>query len=278
MTIGSPLVGALAAAIGVPIVFALLRRTKKYAYMEHIVRGDGVNSRYKKWDFAARWMLILFAGVFTYVLWLLFCAIESRRAALLGPADFVLTPGRTFFGIPALFSGILLAAIPLKLVLSGILGKEEYDQLLAYSAKRQGIDSKRVFRHVVYVAVPLIVVSVTLALQTYLIANAKGLVIHPYFAVHERSYPWDGVQRIVLVKSFRAPNGAVRRDLPYYVLEMADGFQFNFHRTLLELPLPYQSRFAAFVAEHCRRVIEIDDPFGRTAQVQPIGMAKLRSQ
>ncbi len=240
MTIGSPLVGALAAAIGVPIVFALLRRTKKYAYMEHIVRGDGVNSRYKKWDFAARWMLILFAGVFTYVLWLLFCAIESRRAALLGPADFVLTTWPDFLGD----SGV---------VFRDTTCRHTAEARPKWDSREGGIRSTAsVFRQAardrLEAGVPacglcrcsLIVVSVTLALQTYLIANAKGLVIHPYFAVHERSYPWDGVQRIVLVKSFRAPNGAVRRDLPYYVLEMADGFQFNFHRTLLELPLPYQ--------------------------------------
>jgi hypothetical protein len=113
----------------------------------------------------------------------------------------------------------------------------------------------------VYVAIPLIALSVILAFQTYVTANARGLVIHPYFALRERSYGWADVQRISLVKSFRAPNGTIRRDRQYYVLDVTGGFQLNFHRTLLEIPLSQQARFIAFVANHSHVRVDVDDPY-----------------
>jgi hypothetical protein len=260
-TISSGMVGGLAAAICVPVIFALLRKTQSYKYVgEAQVANDELTGRYRKWDLVARLLLIPLAGMSAYVFWLLLCTIESKRAALLGSADFVLTPIPIFFAIPALFAGILFAAMPLKVVLSRILGSEGYEQLLKYSDRRLGINSHRVTQHLVYVAVPLIVGSVMLAFQTYATAGTQGLTIHPYFAIHERYYGWADVNRVTLVRSFSAPNGSIRRDRPYYIVEMADGFQLNFHRTLLEIPIPDQRRLAAFVAEHAHRNVDVDDP------------------
>ncbi len=196
-----------------------------------------------------------------YVFWRLFCAIEAQRALLLGPSDILLTPTREFFAIPALFAGLLLASVPLKLVLTRMLGVKGYEELVNYADSRQGINSALLMRHINYMAIPLIVVSVALALQTYAIANNRGLVIHPYFALRERSYGWSDVQRVVLVASFRAPDGTIHRDRQYFLLQMTDGFRLNFHRTLLEIPLSEQRRLAAFVAGHGNVQIETDDPY-----------------
>lgn len=244
-----------------PVVLAILRKTKIYAIPNRIDRNDDVSNPYKKWDLAARLMCIPFAALSAYAVWLLLCAIEAKRVSLLGPADFVLTPFRVFFATPAIIAGTLLAAIPLRLVLTAILGESEVDQVVSYSDKRQGINSNRLCRHLVYVMVPLVVASVLLGFQTYATANAKGLVIHPYFALRERSYGWTDVQRIALVKSFRAPNGTIRRDRQYYVITMMGGVQLNFHKSILEIPFSDQRRLAAFVADHSHVQVEINDPY-----------------
>jgi hypothetical protein len=263
-SVSSGLVGAISAAICVPIIFAVLRKSQAYKYVgvaQAAKTDDEVTGQYRKWDRVARLLVVLFAGTFGYLLWVTFCAVESARAALLGSADFVLTPMPIFFALPALFAGILLSAIPLKFVLTKILGSEGYDGLVNYSDRRQGINSKRLFRHLVIVGVTLIISSVILAFQTYATASEKGLIIHPYFAIHEREYGWPDISRITFVKSFSAPNGSVRRDRPYYVLEMADGYRLNFHSTLLEVPLRDQRRLAAFLAEHSHRDVAVEDPF-----------------
>jgi hypothetical protein len=113
----------------------------------------------------------------------------------------------------------------------------------------------------VYVAVPFIAVSVMLAFQTYATASLHRFVIHPFFALRARTYVWTDVQRIILVKSYRAPNGHIRRDLPHYIIVMTDGWELNFHRTLLELPWTEQIRFAAFVEERSHRPVETEDPY-----------------
>jgi hypothetical protein len=256
--------GALSAAICVPIVFALLRKSHAYKYVgvaQAPKSDDETTGRYRQWDHVSRLLVILFAGIFGYLFWLMFCAIETARTALLGSANFVLTPLPIFFVLPALFAGILFAAIPLKFVLTKILGSDGYDRLVDYSDRRQGINSKRLFRDLVIIGVTLIVASVLLAFQTYATASAEGLTIHPYFAIHEREYGWSDISRITLVKSFSAPNGSVRRDRPYYVVEMTDGYRLNFHSTLLEVPFRDQRRLAVFLAEHAHHDVDVEDPF-----------------
>jgi hypothetical protein len=263
-SISSGVVGALSAAICVPIIFALLRKSRTYKYVgesQTAKTDDEVTGRYRKWDRVARLLVILFAGILGYLFWLMLCAVETARTALLGSANFLLTPLPIFFALPALFAGILFAAIPLKFVLTKILGSEGYDRLVNYWDRRQGINSKRLFRHLVIFGITLIVASVLLAFQTYATASAEGLTIHPYFAIHEREYGWSDISRITFVKSFSAPNGSVRRDRPYYVVEMTDGYRLNFHSTLLEVPLRDQRRLAVFLAEHSHHDVDVEDPF-----------------
>jgi hypothetical protein len=256
------LIGGLAAAIGVPLVLALLRKLRAYRYPgKTTVQTEEQAQNYRKWNLVAGLLLLSYAYASGYVCWLLLCAIESKRAVLLGSADFVLIPSRIFFAIPSLFTGLLFAAVPLRLTLSGILGREGYGELVEYGNRKQRINGKRVFQHQVFVLAPLIIVAVALAFQNYALVSEHGLVIHPYFAMHERTYGWEDVKRIAFTRSFKAPSGKVRRDRPYYVLEMADGYQLNFHRTLLEIPLPDQTRLATFVAEHAHLSVETDDPY-----------------
>jgi hypothetical protein len=262
-TLSPALIGGLAAAIAVPRVLALIRKSGKYQYVgDTPTISDQRIGWLKKWDLYARLLCIPIAGAFTYVLWLLLSSIEGERTALLGSADFVLTPIPVFFFTPALFGGLLLTAIPLKIVLSKILGKEGYEQLENYSDSRMRINSKRLSKHLVYVIAPVVVVSVVLAIQTYAVVDSKGFTIHPFFATHERHYGWTDISRVRLIKSFKAPNGNIIRDRPYYVIETADGFSLNFHKTILEIPFRDQNRLAGFVADHALlRDIQVEDPF-----------------
>lgn len=254
------MIGALAAAICVPAVLALLRRTRAYRYVgETPAATDDLSHKYKKWDVIARVLIIPLAGTSAYLFWLLLCAIETKRAALLGPADFVLRPMPIFFAIQALFAGIFFSAIPLRVALSRILGSDSYETLVKYWDRRQGINSQRLWTHMIFVGAPLIVVSTMLVFQSYATVDSQGFTIHPYFAMHERHYGWADVNRVRLVQSFRAPNGAIRRDRPYYIVEFGDGFGLNFHRSVLEIPFAEQRRLATFVAEHAHHNVEVDD-------------------
>jgi hypothetical protein len=261
-TISSAMIGACAAAICVPLILALFRRNQAYRYVGEPPENSNEHSdRYRKWDFIARLLTLGLASASAFLFWVLLCTIERERAVLLGSGEFVLTPIPVLFGIQALFGGLLFSAGPVRIVLSRVLGDEGYKQLLKYSDSRMGINSQRLWKHMVYLGVPIVVVSVLLTFQTYATVDSQGLTIHPYFAIYERHYGWADVTRIGLVKSFTAPNGTIRRDRPYYTLEMADGTQLDFHRTALEIPFADQRRLATFVAEHARRDIEVDDRY-----------------
>lgn len=124
-----------------------------------------------------------------------------------------------------------------------------------------GINSKPIEQHCIRVGLPLVVVSFVLAVQTYAVVSSQGLTIHPYFAIHERHYGWTGVKGVRLVRSFKAPNGNIRRDRPYFIVEMTDGFSLNFHSSIFETPLADQGQLANFVAEHAHSHIEVEDPY-----------------
>lgn len=256
----SGMMGGMTAAIAVPIVYALLRKAKSYRYVpDSTVSIDP--SKYRRWDLISRGLLVAYAGALAFACWFLLNTIEDFRASLLGPAPFVLTPIRVIFGVPSILAGIFLSAIPIRLTVSRFIGTDGYRQLVEYGNRRQGLDSERVFRHMVYVLAPLLIGSVLPVFQTYATADAQSFVLHPYFALRERSYGWDEVKSITLVKSFKAPNGNIRRDRPHFVIRMEDGFEFNFHNTLLEIPYSRQERFITFAAAHAHRSVEIDDPY-----------------
>jgi len=260
--LSSGLIGGLTAAICVPIAFALLRRLKAYNRLEKSgLSIEELRARYGRWDLISRIIGIPLMFSLAYVCWILLCWIEAIRASFLGPANFVLTPIPIFFGIPSLFAGILLTAVTYKLIFSSILGSDGYMRLIQYQSLKQKINSAKVLRHMTFVLVPAIVVSVVLGFQTYAVATDWNLVFHPYFSIMERTYGWNEIYKVALVKSFRAPNGNLRRDRPFYSVHMTDGGELNFHRTLLEIPIKDQEAFASFVAAHAHVIVEIEDPF-----------------
>lgn len=256
------LTSALVAAVGVRLSLLLLRKLNLYRpQLLAVPLTDQQLQKYRRWDLTTRMLLMPFAFVLAYVCCIILCAIEHERAALLNPADFVLTPVPVLFALPSLLAGILLASIPLKLIATAFLGRRGFEELLEYSNRKLGVNGSRLFKHQVYVFVPLMIISVALGLQNYVTVTEQSLVFHPYFALHARTYHWDDIRRIVLIRSFKAPNGQIRRNLPYYILELNDGVELNFHRSLLKISISEQTRLASFVATHAGRSVEINDPY-----------------
>ncbi len=260
-TLSPAAMGALAAAIGVPLTLALLRKVKGYQYRPSGQPiGAAAEGKYRRWNSVTGLMVLAYAGVIGAALWLAFVRIEALIAAELGPADFVLTPIPIFFGLPALFAGILLSALPLRWTLKALLGKDGYQGLLEYSDRKHQMNSTAMFRHMAYVGTVLIVLSVLLAWRAYAVVTPDGMVVHPYFALHARSYHWLDVRRITLVKSFTTPNGSVHHRA-YYRIETADGGGINFRQSVLEAPFPKQRELAKYIAAHAGMGIDIEDPF-----------------
>lgn len=262
MSISPGLIGGISAAIVIPIVFSVLRRLKLYQYVpssDHTL--DDLSRIYKKWDRLSPLLLLPLMCLLGYACWLLLCTLQDLRASLIGEADFVLTPIHIFYGTPALFTGLVLASFLAEFLLRKALGTEKYRGYIQYQNMKYRMDTKKAFTHLLYVVVPVLVVAVTLALNEYAVLRKDRFIIHPFFAIQERSYHWSDVGRILLVTSFKAPNGNIIRNKPHYVIEMFDGFTLNFHSTLLEVPFPKQEKIASFVAAQSGHTIVLDDPY-----------------
>lgn len=262
MSISPGLIGGISAAIVVPIAFSVLRRIKLYQYVpssDHTL--DDLSRIYKKWDRLSHLLLVPLICLLGYACWLLLCALQELRTSLIGEADFVLTPIHIFYGIPALFTGIVLASFLAEFLMRKVLGTERYREYIQYQNMKCRMDTKKVFTHLLYVVVPVLVVAVTLALNEHVVLRKDRFIIHPFFAIQDRSYHWSDVERILLVKSFRAPNGNIIRNKPHYAIEMFDGFTLNFHSTLLEVSFPNQEKIASFVVTQSGRIIVLDDPY-----------------
>lgn len=215
---------------------------------------------FRKWDLLARFIMLAYAGLIAGGCWLLFSGINTLVSRARGPADFILSPFPIFFWTPALFAGILLSSIPLRWTIEAFLGKDGYRKLVNYSDNKQGFNSERIFRYIVVVMVPIIAMSVFLAWRTYAVITPQGITIQRYFSLSANNYAWRSIHRVLLVKSFSAPNGTIKHQR-YYVIETSDGKGLNFHQSLLEVPLAKQREIAEYIANHVGLEIDVIDPF-----------------
>jgi len=255
-------VGAVSAAIFVPLVLRAIGRTTTYGYTEINEKAlKGLAQKYRWWEFGGLLSYVVLVVVFGYLLWVLLCSAGDLQRASLEPAPFVLTPTRIFWAVPAMFFGMFIAALPLVAIGTRVLGPEMYREYMSYQNAKYRMDSEKVTKHMAYAIVPAMAVYCVLLLNNYAKFSEDNFIINPFFGLTQRAYDWSAVRELKLIKSFKAPVGTIIRHSPYFVIAMNDGTSLNFHRTTLELRFEDQQALASFVAQKADLGIDVVDPY-----------------
>ncbi len=207
----SAMVGALAAAIVVPIVMALLAK----AFPPTVTAQSGASletlkPKFAKWEVRLSLLYVALWIPVTGAIWLPLQATSDFTASLLGPADFRITPGATFWFIPAFFLALAVAAVPLKWVAARLLGPD-YTEYETYLALKHRIDFARVNRLTCWAVGWLVGIIVALGLNWYVLIRSDAFVINPLFSFSETVHPYSDVQAIQTAPQLIAPNGNIVR-------------------------------------------------------------------
>jgi hypothetical protein len=152
-----------------------------------------------------------------------------------------------FWALPAMFLGVVFAALPLHFLFKALLG-ERYAEYNVYSNMKYGVDGARVFPWIVGAYILAAGMLVAAGLNCYTQVTDRAIVIKAMLAVEKRQYSFDKVEMIAAVARFTAPIGnSVER--PYHVIRFNDGATWT-TRDSLRVPDPVKDReIMEFVAK-----------------------------
>lgn len=260
MDLSAGVTGAIAAAIGVPVVFALLRKVKTLRYTGTSAKDlDQLKEEYGKWEILSLFLLFIFAAAIGLGLAQLFIFLADLQSSRLSGGQFLIF--QPFIGlVPAVFLAIFLSAIPMHFLYLRLLGPERYEEYIHYGNQKIGFNALKLFRAMAWVMVPLCIIFTFLSLDSYVRVTESGIGVNSFFGVGERGYSFDEIEQIKLVKSFKAPNGNIVRR-PYFIFAFTDGDEINFHRTIHELSLKEQEEIARYLSSRSGRGIIVNDPY-----------------
>ncbi len=178
-----------------------------------------------------------------------------------GPSLYTIRPDQEFWGLPALFLGIISAAVPMHLTCKALLG-DRYDDYIRWTNLRHCFDgwtAFRVFAVVVVVGATLVVAA---ALSSWVEFRDDRVIIKRPWAWDEGSYPYGRVVAVARIARARATSGRTGPG-PYHAIRFDDGETWA-TRSFFTQPDPQRDEaIAALVSERSGRQIQrldlIDD-------------------
>ena len=141
------------------------------------------------------------------------------------------------------------------------MGAEDLRRLTEFSDRKNKINSEKLFRHMVYVITPVIVLAVLLSWKSYAVITPDNITIQELFSIHPVTYKLSEIKRIANVKSFvNKINGKIGHKR-HYLIETADGNGIDFQSSVFEVPLNKQEQISEYISRQSGIAIEISDPY-----------------
>lgn len=225
-SVNSALIGALAASIGVPIAFLVLRRLFPVPPGAQVDRSlEDLRKEYGRWELLTLPLFLGIAPVASYLWWKLFLGLEAETGFAYDGAVFALRPAPIAWLIPAMFLGMLSAGPAVDAVLRRLL-KDRYREYVAYQNLRHGFDSEAMAKSFYLGFGGLVAVSVLMIGSWYAIFTTAEIRLNPFFGIRERTFSYAEVVSIKTAPTFVAPNGKTvqRRE---YVVQFSDSTSWS---------------------------------------------------
>jgi hypothetical protein len=219
-------IAPLAAAVAVPVVFALLRRAVPAGTPPAgLPPLDVLRDRYARWEAASLVPIFGFTALLTFVFDRLFLTLAAAVLPRAGAGELLLLPDRFLWALPALFLAIPASAIPTMLLYRKLLG-DRYPEYAAYGQVKAGFDVARVSR-VLFVGAGLLSGALLLlGLDHYTRFGRDAVTINGFFGLGPVTHGYADVRAVRLVARFQAPNGNIV-ERPHLVLEFRDGSRWS---------------------------------------------------
>jgi hypothetical protein len=243
----SAVMGALAASIGVPIAFAVLRKIFPYRQPEvgRTRSLEELRPEYWKWEAAAVAPTFVFVAVIGYLCFLGFCGLALWNARGPAPSRFLLLPG-IYWAVPALFLGIILAAIPIHFLYKVLL-RDRYAEYTAYCNMRVGFDAWKILGWMAAAIGCLSAIAVAAGLNCYTQITDQAIRIRSPLALHDRTYSFEDVDAIASVAGFKKRDGEF---IPkrHYAIRFKDGTLWTTNEGLRDPDPAHDPEMIEFIA------------------------------
>lgn len=248
MALDSGSIGAIGAAVTVPIVMAGLARlmpARPPRPEVAVLTMQELRARYRSWELGLGLGGLASAVPIGLAAWLALRGLSAWHARLLGPADVLWVAEPYYWSIPAILLGIA-GTLPISdLVARRLLGAR-YGEYQAYVEAKTGIDQARLARWLVSGTTALCAAFVLLGLDWSVRADAGGLALDRYFSLGVERHAWAEVQAIRSAPALIAPNGnrVGRRE---WVIRFADGRRWSTSNLLASPPEAEKRRLVELV-------------------------------
>jgi hypothetical protein len=261
MDVSPSVIGAVSAAIVVPIFMGLVGKVKTLQPVKKTEKDfDQLAKEYSKWEMFALVPLFIFTPAIGFLIWYFLDLASRSILSSLGENIFLFPPTTAVWALPAIFMSIFLAAIPMHYLYLGLLGKQRYSEYTEYGNLKHSMDSWKVLRYMAYVCIPICIAFSGLALDSYIRVTEDTFVSNDLLSLGERAHNFDEIESIELTKSFKAPNGnIVRRS--YYAIEFKDGYIYDFDNSLSELGFEEQREIISYITKGSTALIKVNDPY-----------------
>ncbi len=222
MDISPATIGAISAAIAVPLFMELMRNVDGLKHSPNSEKSlEELTQEYGRWEKAASFLLIVFVVAIGFTLWKGLNILSVLQMSYVDKSIYLIPQPSVTWALPALFLAIFMSAVPLHYLYQTLLGRQRYGEYTKYGNQKFGVNSWALLRYMGYVLIPICLVFTFLSLDSYARVTNSSFIVNRFFSVGEAEYRFDEVEAIELTKSFKAPNGNIVRK-PYYSIEFFD--------------------------------------------------------
>lgn len=217
-------IGMIAAAIAVPLVFAVLRRLfpadEREPHDESLEALEAVHQRTELVGILA--LLFLFTPLCGYAWWLVLVDLAEARVAGFEDPGVAVSPDGFYWVLVAFFPAAITAVFPTGLLVR-FRERARYRQWLRYLELRHGYRqaAKTTWFLLVFLAVPATIL-VLLTLNWFVVLTEDSIHLDPWLS-SERVYGYDEVAEIQMDVTRFADSDHVRR---VYVFHFRDEFSW----------------------------------------------------
>jgi hypothetical protein len=222
------------------IAFSLSKFSKRFSWkpsfeLENLSKWEDFSEQDRKNFFRLHIMSIGFCFLFVAVLavgWqYIFSWVVSTYQSFLGTSVYFIEPDPAIWWGLAFFISILTCHIPIYIIFNLILDSEGFEKLKLYELLRpkdRDHGGYKVHSIMVSIGIPFIFAFFFLFANQYVKVTSTEFIVNKLSNFNEVRYLLSNIKKIEWVESFKAPNGNVVTDRPYFQITFENGYVWSF--------------------------------------------------
>jgi hypothetical protein len=254
------MLSAIVSFIFVTLVFYIFKKSKKLSNDPSIdleVISEDLRKQFVNWNLVFTGLTLIFAGILGLTFYFLFSKIAFLSHSYINTSEYLIFPHWAAWALPAGFMGFLTAGQPLNFVCKLILGSVKFEKYKVYSNLQIGFDADKVYKRFQALGIPVTLVLFLLTVDFYARVTQDNFIINEFSSLSEKIYAVKEIQKIELIKSFKAPNGKIRRDIQHHQVIFNDGYIWSGRH----INSPNEKEAMMYLSEISGKTIQVINPF-----------------